>query len=128
MRNWLGKWNRHKVAQPARDPLLAVPRVPAGVAVEATATGMMVSRCLPPGRGAGGWLVRRLGGALPVRVALDERGMFYWRQIDGQRSLAAIAGELQAQFGLDAAAARWCLMEFTKQLMRRGLVELKIEP
>ena len=63
---------------------------------------------------------------MPMRVVLDERGAFFWGRIDGQRSLTVILGELQARFGLDPAVARWCIIEFTKQLMRRNLVELKI--
>ena len=126
MRNWLGRWTKRAAAQPGRDPMLAVPRISEGVVVEAAPNGVTVSRCLPPGRGAGGWLVRRLGGKMPMRVVLDERGAFFWGRIDGQRSLTVILGELQARFGLDPAVARWCIIEFTKQLMRRNLVELKI--
>jgi len=127
MRNLLEKWRRKRTARPGRDPLAAVPRVPAGVTAETLSDGLVVSRRLSPGRGVGGRLVQWAGGKFPVRVVLDERGAFFWGRIDGRRRLAGIAGDLQERFGLETATARGCTIEFTKQLMRRNLVELKIE-
>ena len=127
MRILLEKWRRRRTARPGRDPLAAVPRVPAGVTAETLPDGLAVSRRLSPGRGLGDRLVRWAGGNLPVRVVLDERGAFFWGRIDGRRRLASIAGDLQERFGLEAATARWSTIEFMKQLMRRNLVELKIE-
>ena len=125
MRNWLGKWTKRTAAQPGRDPLAAVPRVPPGVTATPSADGLLVVRNVAF-RGGSGRVVKWLGGKPSVRVVLDERGAFFWGRIDGQHSLAVIRGELQTRFGLEDATARWCTIEFTKQLMRRNLLELKI--
>ena len=126
MRSWFDRWTKRKAAPPGRDPLLAVPRVAPGATAVPSNGGMLVTRKVQL-RSLMGRLAARLGGRPSVRVVLDERGAFFWDRIDGQRSLAVIANELQAQFVLDAAVARWCVIEFTKQLMRRNLVELKVE-
>ena len=112
----------------ARDPLCAVPLVPEGVKAEATKDGVLVTRRLSAGRGLGGRIVAWLGGSYPVRVELDERGAAFWNRIDGHRPLASIAQDLEARFGVSGDEARRATIEFTKQLMRRNLIALKIEP
>jgi hypothetical protein len=115
----------------ARDPLDAVPLVPPDVsATEAEGRRgpeVRVTRRLRPGRGLGGRLVAWMGGDYPIRVALDGAARFFWRQIDGRRSLAEIAAAVRREYGMGEDEARRATIEFTKSLMRRHLIGLRIE-
>ena len=83
----------------------------------------------PPSAGRGGWrasLARRLT-MFPFRlVCLDELGTFYWKQVDGRRTLAEIERRLRDHARLEPGQSRDAVVVFTKMLMRRSLIALKL--
>jgi hypothetical protein len=109
------------------DPLAATPVVPPGVeAVVDRALCVQIRRPLRPQKGFGGWVNRKMGFHRDVRVNLDEHGTAYWQQIDGSRTLADIERELRRRFNLGADECRAAVVKFTKMLMLRGLVALRM--
>jgi hypothetical protein len=68
-----------------------------------------------------------MGGDYPVRVALDGAARFFWKQVDGRVSLAEIAAAVRREYGMGEDEARRATIEFTKSLMRRRLIDLRIE-
>ncbi|MBC2602536.1 PqqD family protein [Puniceicoccus vermicola] len=63
-----------------------------------------------------------------IQVALDERGAFFWRQIDGRNDLFAIRRALRNKYNLSASDSEDATVRFTKMLMRRNLIQLKVHP
>jgi hypothetical protein len=116
-----------KSNEPIPNPLTAVPIPMDGVeARRDTGSLVQLNRRVQPARGISGWVSRVLG-ARRVRVNLDEQGSFFWERIDGQRNLAQIASELQQRFGTDPAAARQATVMFTRMLMLRHIIQLRVE-
>ncbi len=113
--------------QHVADPLLAVPRVAPYVRVKIDPSGCaQIKRQQPPGRGLRGWLARRFGMFQTGRVNLDERGTFFWQQLDGRRNLRMIARLIRNRFSLKEKEAADAVVLFTKALMRRGLILLDL--
>jgi len=112
---------------PARDPLDAVPVKAAGVTEEAGVGGalILVRRAPVPMRYAR-LLGRFLGGDRISRVVLDENGVFFWRQIDGVRTLRQIADAMRVRLNRPEGDARAAVIAFTKDLMKRNLIQLKL--
>jgi len=109
------------------DPLLAVPQIGPYVRVKFDSAGCaQIKRQPPPGRGVHAWLARKFGMHKYVRVNLDERGTFFWQQIDGHRNLRMISRLLLNRFGCKEGEANDAVVLFTKSLMRRGLIELDL--
>jgi hypothetical protein len=116
---------RSELANP--NPLAAVPVLVDGVeARRDTESLVQLNRRVPPATGAFGWLARVMG-TRRVRINLDERGSFFWDRIDGKRNLMQIAAELQERFGTDVAAARHATVTFTRMLMLRHIIQLRVE-
>jgi len=108
------------------DPLDATPVVPSGVEAAIGRQALaQLRRPLPEQKGLGGWVNRTLGGR-QVRVNLDERGTAFWQLIDGERTLAHIERELRRRYNLGAQESRTAVVAFTKMLMQRGLVALRM--
>ena len=82
---------------------------------------------LEPKPGLGGRIAGRLGLHRDVRVDLDPCGTFFWSQIDGQQDLRTIEQKLREQFDLDPEESEKATIVFTKMLMLRHLVQLRIE-
>jgi len=109
------------------DPLLAVPEVAPYVRLRLDGAGCgQIKRQPAPGRGVRGWLARRFGMFRRYRIDLDERGTFFWQQIDGQRNLRMIARLMRNRFGLGEQEAADAVVLFTKALMRRGMIYLDL--
>lgn len=67
------------------------------------------------------WLVRWFVPLLAkpeVRLRLDERGSFVWRQCDGTVTVREIADRLFRQFGGDAGPALEQVVHFMRRLTR----------
>jgi hypothetical protein len=71
-------------------------------------------------------LGRFLGRERIARVILDENGTFFWRQIDGIRDLGQIANAVRKQMNRPEMEARAAVISFTKDLMKRNLLSLKV--
>jgi hypothetical protein len=113
--------------KPARDPLEAVPMVAEGVRTEIGKNGVtvLVSATPVPMRYAR-LLGRFLGRERIARIILDENGTFFWRQIDGIRTLGQIANAVRKQMNRPEMEARAAVIAFTKDLMKRNLLSLKV--
>lgn len=110
-----------------RDPLLAVALVADGVECkEETDSLLQLRRDATPKQGFGGWAARLLRQKYYAHIALDERGSYFWRQIDGQRTLREIAGSVTRQFSMTEAEGESVTILFVKELMTRGLIYLKM--
>ena len=112
---------------PARhNPLAATPHVLPGVeARRQSDQSLRLRRPVPVREGWRGWLERRFGPRF-VQVALDAQGTWFWQQIDGHRTLADIEAELRRKFSVPADQSRRAVLEFTQELMRRGLIGLQL--
>src|SRR5690554_2305523 len=87
---------------------------------------LQLRRCVEPGRGLGGFLAERLGFRRPLRVNLDATGTLFWKQIDGRRSLREIERIVRQRAGLEREDSEKAVVLFTKMLMLRRLVNLKL--
>jgi hypothetical protein len=114
-------------AAPVRDPLDAVPVVPAEVRSVPLRHGLLLERRVPAEGPIGSFVERTLGVRRTRRFELDALGMAYFQAIDGSRTLAQIAQELGARRGLDADEGRRAVRAFTETLLARGLVALRLD-
>ena len=111
----------------SRDPLAAVPVATDGISVSETGQGRVLLSWQAPARTTlGRWFARRCGWARVARIELDERGSAFWRAIDGRRSLHEIDAGLHYTPPLDQDARSALLIEFTKALMLRGVICLRL--
>ncbi len=109
------------------DPFAARPvRIPF-VRARADSQGrLQIKHSPPPGRGLRGFFARYFS-LFPIRrVFLDERGSFFWNLIDGHHTLADIERALNRQYAMETQQSRDAVILFTKTLMRRGLIGLKL--
>jgi len=75
-----------------------------------------------------GWLGRLLTRRLAkpwVRVHLDDLGTWVWQRLDGERSLAALAIEMRADFPGEAKPEQRLLI-FVRQLVGTGLMRVRL--
>jgi hypothetical protein len=113
--------------QPRHDPFSAIPIAVDDVqSYDRDNQRVQLWRPIPPKSMLGRFLARRLGFKRFVRVNLDERGTSYWRLVDGQHSLHDIERHLRTTYAFDQAESKEATVEFTKILMLRGLIGLRL--
>ncbi len=61
-----------------------------------------------------------------MRVNLDERGSAFWGLIDGETELNEIERQLRQKFSLSREDSELAAVQFTKRLMKRYLIYLKV--
>jgi len=88
---------------------------------------IQLQRTSTPQRGLERFFAGRFGLRSRQRVNLDAHGTFFWQQIDGRRDLAEIARRVREQHGLDEKEGRDAVVSFTAMLMRRRLINLRID-
>ncbi len=111
-----------------RDPFGAVPLKNAAAEHRQDSNACYQIRMrLEPKPGLGGQISSRLGFHRDVRVDLDAHGSFFWSQIDGRQDLRAIERKIREKFSLEPADSEKATIMFTKMLMLRHLIQLKIE-
>lgn len=127
------KRRKHRAASPLEsaamhhNPLTAVPFVPQGIEAGLDGAGLIQVRRVESPRGRVGRTVYKLLHFRPQRVVkLDERGSFFWSSIDGERDLLEISASLATRFGVEPKFARESVMLFTKALMLKRLIHLKL--
>lgn len=112
----------------ARDPLLAVPIQSEGVQSHIGREGRLHLRRVLPPRGRFDRIMRRVFGTRAIVVInVDARGAYFWEQIDGRRNLHAIAQLIGIRFNLTPEAARQSTVLFTKMMMIRSLIQLRLD-
>ena len=116
------------VATSARPhPLDAVPIVPAETRAHPIAGNrLLLSRELPARDTARDRFARWLGIGRIRRAELCERGTCFWQAIDGTTSLRTIAQHLAIQWDVTEDDSRQACVLFTKMLMTRGLLALRL--
>jgi hypothetical protein len=127
---WLrrGKKDRPKFAGQPADPMSAVPILSPDVEWRADGADLVqVRRRWRPRQGVAGLIARTFKLDSVCRVNLDQRGSFFWRQIDGQSDVRRIARRLAEQFDLADQEARDAAVTFVKQLMTRCLIVLEVK-
>jgi hypothetical protein len=108
------------------DPFSARPVYAPFIEVEEKNGQIQVRQTPPPKKGMRAFLARRFS-MFPFRlVCLDECGTFFWKQIDGTRTLGDIEMQLRRQYCMEPARSRDAVIIFTKMLMRRSLIALKL--
>jgi len=115
-------------AGPGRDPFAAVPvRNELAEHKKDSQSCYQIRMRLPPGEGLGSRLANRFGLHKDIRVDLDPHGSFFWAQVDGHKNLHSIEEKLRSEFDLGKEESREATLLFTKTLMLRHLIQLKIE-
>jgi len=111
----------------ASNPLLAIPVVAERVDSATDSAGLIQLRQSEVPRGRVGKLIYRLLHFRPQRVLkLDEPGSFFWSNIDGSTDLSRLSQKLAKRFAVDDASARKSVLMFTKTLMIKRLIQLKV--
>jgi len=127
-----GKRQKENTAPPdaprfKRDPFEAVPVVADQVESREDVRSRVEVRVEFPSKpGLQEFLARNLRFRKIRRHTLDERGSFFWKQIDGNTSLAEIEKRQRRAFSLERRESRDAIVLFTKALMNRGLIYLKV--
>ena len=112
---------------PVRDPLAAVPVVPDGVRATKIGDGLLLERRLTPSGPVRTFVERTFGLRRERRFELDHVGTDFYAAIDGTRTLADIETELRARHALSAEDGRKAVTAFTKALLERELVLLRLD-
>ncbi len=111
-----------------RDPFAAIPSITPGIDAKLDSGSMLQLRHkIKPSSQLTQFLADKLGFRRSVRVNLDERGTFFWQQIDGIRDLRSIAKSIQGRFNIDREECNSAVIHYTKTLMLRGLVQLRVD-
>ncbi len=115
------------IGPPHADPFLAVAHLDAKAEARPDASGhLQIRRPLPERPGLSEFLARALGFRRAVRVNLDERGTFFWRQLDGKRSLGDIETLVRGRYELTTEDSRAATLVYTKALLLRHLIHLEL--
>ncbi len=115
------------VRPPSRDPLAAVPLVPGTLDRAVDGRGLLHLRLRPQLRGMRKRVADLLGYDYSRRLELDACGTLYYQLIDGRRSLRDIAGEMAERGHGTPEQMETRVALFTKELMTRNMVWLKVE-
>lgn len=110
-----------------RDPFAAVPLIAPGVeACRDRRKFVHVQKKLMQKKGFLGVLAQRLGLDRTTKASLDEKGSYFWQQIDGEKDLMRIERKFSRHFETNRKESRQAIVQFTKTLMERGLIILKV--
>ncbi|OPZ28396.1 MAG: hypothetical protein BWZ02_01323 [Lentisphaerae bacterium ADurb.BinA184] len=113
-----------------RNPFDAVPLVAPGVSIRAggeAGSAFLRAELDTPDTRRGRFL-RRLHMQRAAHIKLDPQGTVFWRLIDGRRDLGEIACAIARELGLAEKDAREATIRFTRDLMLRNYIMLKISP
>ena len=112
---------------PHTDPFLAVAHLDPEAQVRKDANGhLRIRRELPDRPGLSEFLARTLGFRRALRINLDERGTFFWNQVDGKRSLGEIEKRVRRHYELEAQESKDAIIVYTKELLLRHLLHLEL--
>ena len=109
------------------NPLDAIPVIAHGVETRTDSNGcLQLRKPAPEGSGLVSRLAVRMGFRRALRANLDTQGTLYWTLVDGTRTLAEIEQAIRSQTGQDEKETRRAVVMFTKTLMMRHLICLKL--
>ncbi len=110
-----------------QDPLSAIPMLPANVEKKKDDRGLVQLRIEIPLKKWQKKIVDFLRYDYSKVIALDEMGSAFYDRVDGHASLRQIAQEMATLFNANIAEMEKAVMNFTKSLMERSALILKIE-
>lgn len=111
-----------------RDPLAVIPLQPPEVEARRDSQGRIQLRLRPPLKGLRKLLHRALGYDYSRTLALDEMGSRFYSLVDGHRTLGDIVEEMASAAGTERKLMADSVVCFTKDLMTRNLIILKVPP
>ena len=115
------------VGPPHTDPFLAVAHLAPQAEARKDADGhLQIRRELPNRPGLSEFLARALGFRRALRINLDERGTFFWNQVNGKRSLGEIERRVRRHYELEVQESRAAIILYTKALLLRHLIHLEL--
>jgi len=120
---------KHEPVDPASADHVfdAVPEAAPGVeAAEDSSARLQLRLKLRHRPGLTGIVARALHFRPAVRVNLDERGTLFWQLIDGRRTLRDIEKTVRERWQVDEKESRQAVVLFTKMLMTRHLMNLRV--
>lgn len=124
---WFPKKNDLKPKSTA-NPLAAIPLKPDNVELRPDPDGNVHLRMTPPLKPMQLKVAKWLGYDYTRKLTLDEYGSLYYRLIDGRRPLSDIVDELTKKLGKERKEVAMMVVTFTKHLMMRNMIALKITP
>ncbi len=111
----------------AKDPFDAIPAVDPHVEARHSDSSLVqLRREIEPKTRVGRFFAERFGWRRYSRVNLDERGSAFWDEVDGKRDLHAIERRVRERCGVTRQESEQAVMSFTKALMLRGLIGLRL--
>ncbi|MBI2437632.1 MAG: PqqD family protein [Lentisphaerae bacterium] len=126
------KWRERGGANPRstyiRDPLAVIPLTPENVEQKRSSAGTIHLRARVPLKGLRKRVADWLGYEYTKTVALDELGSAFYEQVDGQRSLREIAEAMLKASGRGPRELEEHIVLFTRLLMARNMLVLKVTP
>ncbi len=112
---------------PHTDPFLAVAHLDPKAVVRTDTNGHLQIRREQPARpGISEFLARNLGFRRALRINLDERGTFFWNQVNGMWSLGEIEMRVRQHYDLEAQESKAAIIVYTKALLLRHLMHLEL--
>ena len=108
------------------NPLAAIPLKPENVELRPDPDGNVHLRMTPELKPMQRKIATWLRYDYTRKVTLDEYGSLYYRLIDGRRPLSSIVDELTQKLGKDRNEVAMMVVTFTKHLMIRNMIALKI--
>lgn len=109
-----------------QDPLEAVPFIPDTVELREDSEGNLQMRTTPPMKGLRARAANWLGQDQSTKVALDEHGTFFIRQIDGEKDLNEIVDAMVTQSGRSREDVEAGVILYTKKLMIKNMMALRV--
>ncbi len=111
---------------PEETALEAVPLVQPDVEVKANPkrNELLLRRTFPRQEGFWHKVLYWLGHQPQIRTRLDPGGAFFWKQVDGRRTLGQIAQVLAQRFNVPEDRAREAALHFARSLMLRRFLLL----
>jgi hypothetical protein len=109
-----------------RDPFAVIPMQPENVELRRDSRGRIHLRLTPQLKGFQAALARWLHYDCTKKVELDQHGTLFYGLVDGTRSLAQIVDAMTAQLGKARKEIEPGVILFTKGLMTRRLLLLKV--
>lgn len=123
---WLGTKRPPSPRSLIRDPLAVVPLKPDNVELRRDSHGLVHLRLRPTITGFRKRVADALRHDYSRKIALDEMGTRFYSLVDGARTLGAIADEMANASGTDRKETAERVVLFTKNLMTRNLIVLKV--
>jgi hypothetical protein len=108
------------------DPFLAVPLKPENIEMKKDSAGRLHLRLRLELKGLKKRIASWMGYDYSRKVSLDEYGTLYYSLVDGVRSLEAIVEQMTPALKKSRKEVEEKVVIFTKQLMTRNMILLKV--